>query len=265
MTPPVARISKAVVLTTLLAAGARARPEPHVPIPSLVEESAGAARAVLDDPMRPISLEEVARSALDHYPDNEVLRNPFGTGTALACEGLMQWLAPRGDGSRWHSGLDLVPRSGRASGRKLYAPGDGIVVKRSDWHRQWGAHLLVVFRKGEKLYLTGWFHLKRGSHRHLPVADPANGVSGRIEKGDLLGRVGNTGHARGAHLHLDVVELPAVVPPARLPRHLWNGRDWSEFVHPADVIEGLPRAVYRNRTRPDHGVMTWTRLPRTSS
>lgn len=206
--------------------------------------------------MHPIAPEDPSVRALDLYPDNKTLVNPFGGGVRTACEGLMQWLAPRGNGSRWHSGIDLVPLRGRASGRKLFSPGDGFVLKRVDGHPQWGSYLIIAYRKGEAVYLTGWFHLRWGSHRHLQPRNRALGHTGAIKQGQLLGRVGSTGYARGAHLHLDAIRLRGVPTPANLPTTLWSGRDWSEFLHPADIISGLPRRVYRGRRRPRSGLMT---------
>lgn len=171
----------------------------------------------------------------------------------------MQWLAPRSHG-RWHSGVDLVPTRGRARGAKLYAPGTGFVLRRRNWHPAWGSYLIAVFRKGDDLYMMGLFHLRARSHDHLVERNIEKGVTGLITQGQFLGRVGRTGAARGAHLHLDVIHLRNIVSPDELPRVLWTGREWSEFVHPADVIDGLPRATYRDRSRPEQGLIV--RRPR---
>jgi murein DD-endopeptidase MepM/ murein hydrolase activator NlpD len=174
----------------------------------------------------------------------------------------MQWLAPR-SGGRWHSGLDLVPHKGRADGAKLYAPGNGIILRRRDWHPAWGSYLIAVFRKGSKLYLTGFFHLKRASHHVVEERNSDAGITGLVTQGQLIGRVGRTGAARGAHLHIDVVELAEVLAPDLLPRLLWSGRTWTEFVNPADVIQGLPVAIYRGRQRPESGLIV--SRPKTAS
>lgn len=207
-----------------------------------------------EDAMRPIPPETPGKRAIDEYPDNQELTNPFGNGVELASEGLMQWLAPR-SGGRWHSGLDLVPASGKAEGAKLYAPGDGFILRRRDWHPAWGSYLIAVFRKGEKLYLTGFFHLRRQSHHVVEERNSEDGVTGAVTQGQFIGRVGHTGAARGAHLHIDVVELLDIRVPDLLPRLLWSGRTWQEFVNPADVIQGLPVAIYHGRQRPESGLI----------
>jgi murein DD-endopeptidase MepM/ murein hydrolase activator NlpD len=212
------------------------------------------------DAMRPISPSEVSTRAIDLYPDNKELLNPFGRGVEVVSQGLMQWLAPR-SGGRWHSGLDLVPHKGRANGAKLYAPGNGIVLRRRDWHPAWGSYLIAVFRQGEKLYLTGFFHLKRRSHHMVKERNIEKGVTGLITRGQFIGRVGHTGAARGAHLHVDVVELKDIRPPDLLSRLLWSGRTWSEFVNPAKVFQGLPVAVYHGRQRPNSGLIVRAHRP----
>lgn len=205
--------------------------------------------------MVPIPVEAGDAEVLAHYPDNQHLRSPFGPGVTVACEGLMQWLAPRGDGTRWHSGLDLVPAARKARGHLLFSPGDGFVLRVADGHPQWGSYLVAVYRQGRHLYLTGWLHLEPGSHHHLKPKLPR-----RVAAGEAIARVGSSGAARGAHLHLDVIRLREPEAPEDLSAPLWKGRDWSEFVHPAEVIEDLPRSVYRNRARPSAGRMTITRL-----
>lgn len=215
--------------------------------------------SIPEDAMRPIAPEKAPVAPIQLYPDNATLTNPFGSGVELASQGLMQWLAPR-SGGRWHSGLDLVPAKGRADGAKLYAPGDGFILRRRDWHPAWGSYLIAVFRKGQKLYLTGYFHLRRRSHHVVEERDMEKGVTGAVTQGQFIGRVGRTGAARGAHLHIDVVEIQDIRPPDLLSRLLWSGRTWSEIVHPGQVIEGLPVATYHNRQRPDSGLIV--RRPR---
>lgn len=206
---------------------------------------------VPSEAMHPVSTDA---AILDLYPENQALVNPFGRDVSVVSEGLMRWLAPRA-GRRWHSGLDLVPEDGPAYGRKIYAPGDGFILRRRDWHPAWGAYLIAVFRTEGRVYLTGFFHLQRGSHKGVQEREAGRGINGFVSRGQLLGRVGRTGAARGAHLHVDVVELTEVMHPDDLPRILWSGRDWSEFVNPADVFQGLPRAVWPGRQRPPSGLI----------
>ncbi len=193
-----------------------------------------------------------APSLLTLYPENSRLVSPFGRGVALASQGLMEWLAPRAKG-RWHSGLDLVPVRGRTRGRKLYAPGNGFLLKKKDWHPGWGSFLFAVFRKGDELFLMSFFHLQARSHSHLQERDMARGISGQLTQGQFLGRVGKTGAARGAHLHMDVIRVNEIVGPDEISRQVWRNRDWSQFVHPATVLDGLPWATFKDRDRPQSG------------
>lgn len=101
---------------------------------------------------------------------------------------------PRGD--RFHSGLDLLARSGTpvhaaASGRVIFAGYDAG-----------GYGNLVILRHG--LGVTTWY-------AHLSSIGVRRGE--RIRAGARIGRVGATGDATGPHLHFEVRVRGAAVDP----------------------------------------------------
>jgi murein DD-endopeptidase MepM/ murein hydrolase activator NlpD len=92
-------------------------------------------------------------------------------------------------GSRWgrlHAGVDL----GRTEGTPYYAAHGGVVTK-SAWFGGYGYCIIVDHGNGvETIY----------GHSSKLIAREGQ----RVETGDVLGLVGNTGHSFGAHLHFEV-------------------------------------------------------------
>jgi murein DD-endopeptidase MepM/ murein hydrolase activator NlpD len=102
---------------------------------------------------------------------------------------------PRGAG--WHAGIDFPAATGTAvtaaaSGRVSFSGYDD------------GYGLTVVLDHGDGL---------RTRYAHLSVAAVAPGTS--VLAGQLVGRVGATGHATGPHLHFEVTVRGAATDPAR--------------------------------------------------
>ena len=101
--------------------------------------------------------------------------------------------APRG-GSR-HQGIDLAAPAGTpvwvtADGKVIFAGKDG----------RYGRTILVDHGGG---YRTRYAHLKR--------IDTKNGKT--VKRGDVIGRVGKSGNASGAHLHYEVLRNGTPVNP----------------------------------------------------
>jgi murein DD-endopeptidase MepM/ murein hydrolase activator NlpD len=94
--------------------------------------------------------------------------------------------SPEGTGSKMHGGIDIAaPR-----GTPVIASGSGNVVF-AGYHSGYGN--LVVVDHGYGI-TTRHAHLSR---LHVKVGQ-------RVQRGDLLGRVGNTGRSTGPHLHFEV-------------------------------------------------------------
>ena len=98
-----------------------------------------------------------------------------------------------------HYGIDIVSKTSTSiAGQYLYTPMDGVVVYKSS---ETSAGNYVVIEtdcfytgKGEKIRV-GFMHM---SHPYF------FGTGTRVEKGDHIGFVGNTGNSTGYHLHLSV-------------------------------------------------------------
>lgn len=85
-----------------------------------------------------------------------------------------------------HEGMDFSA----PIGTEVYATGNGIVVK-ADWDGSYGN--LITIDHGYN-YTTRYAHLSE-----ILVK---NGQ--RVKRGDLIGRIGNTGKSTGPHLHYEV-------------------------------------------------------------
>jgi len=126
-----------------------------------------------------------AKSFHLRWPVKGVLTSPFGRR-----------------GSRMHDGIDIGVKEGTA----VHAAAAGLVVY-SD-HRLTGYGRLIIIRHRHDLF-TAYAHNQRNLVRK----------GDRVQAGDVIARVGHTGHATGPHLHFEVRRGPTPVDPlAYLPR-----------------------------------------------
>jgi len=96
-----------------------------------------------------------------------------------------------------HNGVDFVNKQrGAVDGKPVYSVTDGKIVRlvtTPDGNRA-GVRVRILASSG---YQYNYFHLQNGSNLHLK-----NKMN--INKGDVIGNVGNTGASRGAHLHFEI-------------------------------------------------------------
>jgi murein DD-endopeptidase MepM/ murein hydrolase activator NlpD len=114
------------------------------------------------------------RGSYSGYPVSGQITDTFGTHA--------QWRKDAGLGP--HSGVDIAA----TAGTEIRAPAEGEVVTNA-FHDQLGNYLTL--RHEDDTY-TGYAHMVTPS----PLA-----VSQRVERGQVIGWVGETGAAFGAHLH----------------------------------------------------------------
>ncbi len=105
--------------------------------------------------------------------------------------------SPQGDGRRLHAGLDIAaPR-----GTPVIAPADGHVVF-AGYHSAYGNLIVVDHGYG---ITTKYAHTSRMLVR----------VGDRVQRGELIAKVGNTGRSTGPHLHFEVLKDGVPVNPRR--------------------------------------------------
>lgn len=96
-----------------------------------------------------------------------------------------------------HYGIDFINSTyGTVYGKPIYSITDGKIVRlvtSPDGNRA-GVRVGIQDPKG---YRYNYFHLKENSNAHLRL-------NLTIKKGDIIGKVGNTGVSRGAHLHFEI-------------------------------------------------------------
>jgi murein DD-endopeptidase MepM/ murein hydrolase activator NlpD len=88
-----------------------------------------------------------------------------------------------------HYAIDMVNTYNNYG--NIYASDRGVVLK-TGWQDSTGYFINITHNNG---YVTHYYHLSR------PAFFPA-GVA--VEKGEVIGRIGNTGHSTGPHLHFEI-------------------------------------------------------------
>lgn len=111
---------------------------------------------------------------------------PLGAGTGISsffgyrsCDGC----------STFHSGIDFTPGAGVA----IEAVADGVVVASSVADGSWGVHVTIQHDIDGVIVRSAYAHMQSGSMT-LRIGDT-------VQRGQVIGRVGNTGQSFGAHLH----------------------------------------------------------------
>lgn len=88
-----------------------------------------------------------------------------------------------------HEGIDIVCRG---KSKIVYAVSSGVCI-RSGWDKEWGSYVVIQMSNGKSIVYA---HLVRGS-RKVEVSD-------YVKVGDPIGKMGNTGNSKNAHLHIEL-------------------------------------------------------------
>jgi murein DD-endopeptidase MepM/ murein hydrolase activator NlpD len=100
--------------------------------------------------------------------------------------------------STQHSGVDFTP----GYGTPVHAIADGVAVSRPMWG--WGSYVVLQHQVDGQIVFSGYAHMISGST--VPVGTV-------VKRGDVIGRVGNTGESSGAHLHFSIIRGSTFVDP----------------------------------------------------
>ena len=147
-----------------------------------------------DEELRKIEAEEEAASAAIE----KIIEERKKTVNAPAATGEYIWPVPGhtwvssyfgnrtlNDRPNFHRGIDIPA----PTGTPIYACNSGTVIK-STWHYSWGNYIVIDHGGGIS---TLYAHCSR-----LLVSE-----GDVVNRGDLIAKVGETGNAYGAHLHLE--------------------------------------------------------------
>lgn len=94
-------------------------------------------------------------------------------------------------GNSFHGGIDIAGGNGALHGAPVYATRGGTVISAVTSNTGYGIYVLVDHGGG---YSSLYAHM---SVRYVNVGDT-------VQKGQMIGRVGNTGNSKGAHLHFEI-------------------------------------------------------------
>ncbi len=104
-------------------------------------------------------------------------------------------ISPMTGKREFHPGLDIA----QSIGSEIIAPADGV-VKYAGTRTGWGKTILVQHKYG---IITRYAHLDS-----IKVS-----IYQKVKKGDIIGRVGNTGYSIGPHLHYEIRVYGTPVDP----------------------------------------------------
>ncbi len=94
-------------------------------------------------------------------------------------------------GWSFHGGIDLAGGNGKLHGAPVYATRAGTVIAAVTSNSGYGIYVLIDHGDG---YSSLYAHM---SARYVEVGN-------YVTQGQMIGRVGNTGNSRGAHLHFEI-------------------------------------------------------------
>lgn len=146
------------------------------------------------------------------------------------CWFIDSWQAPRG-GGRLHEGVDIMAKAGQY----VYAVQDGTLSKQT------------LDRAGSLSGNAWWLTGSDGSYyfyAHLSAFAPDLKVGSKVVAGQIIGYVGRTGNASGAHLHFEVHPRGgAAVNPTPIVRAVDGCRNTTPPPQPSGTLPPTPSTV----------------------
>ncbi len=142
-------------------------------------------------------LMELARKNRDLLASVPAIRPVPGMELERIAAGFGMRLHPIHETREMHVGLDLVADIGT----HVRATGQGVIKKVDHKQKGYGVNIIVDHGHG---YKTRYAHLNE-----VTVQE-----GGKVDRGDTIGRIGNTGTSTGPHLHYEVIHNGKPVNPA---------------------------------------------------
>jgi murein DD-endopeptidase MepM/ murein hydrolase activator NlpD len=171
-----------------------------------------------------------ADGSIDYY-DGEgrstrqfLLRNPVPTGRFTSSFGLRRH--PILGYSRMHTGVDWAA----PVGTPILASGNGVVEK-AGWSSGYGRQTIIRHNNGYE-----------SSYNHQSAFAKGVEPGARIRQGQVIGYVGASGLATGAHLHYELIVNGTKVDPMRVKLPVekgLKGDDLQAFQHEKERIDKL--------------------------
>jgi len=114
--------------------------------------------------------------------------------------------------AKFHAGMDFSANIGTP----VYATGDGV-VKKAGWQSGYGKIIVINHGHG---YETWYAHLDKYDVR----------VGQKVVRGEVIGKVGNTGKSTGPHLHYEVHLKGKVVNPVNYYFMDLSAEDYDKMI-----------------------------------
>jgi murein DD-endopeptidase MepM/ murein hydrolase activator NlpD len=114
--------------------------------------------------------------------------------------------------AKFHSGMDFSANIGTP----IYATGDGV-IKKAGWESGYGKIIIINHGFG---YETWYAHLNDYDVR----------VGQKVKRGEVIGKVGNTGKSTGPHLHYEVRLKGKVVNPVNYYFMDLSAEDYDKMI-----------------------------------
>ena len=118
----------------------------------------------------------------------------------------------------FHRGLDIAA----PYDTPIYAPFDGVVSAIDEDDAPQGGNM-IYFESEQKQLVVRFLHLSSFEN------------TGRVEEGDIIGYVGNTGLGTGTHVHIDICKMP------------FDLYDLDKFIDPEKYFEVPGKASFEPR------------------
>ncbi len=121
---------------------------------------------------------------------------------------------------KMHSGIDFSAKTGT----DIYSTGDGVVENIKTSYTGYGKHVIINHGFGYKtLYAhMSEFLIKKGQ---------------KVKRGDIIGKVGNTGTSTGPHLHYEVIRNNRKIDPANFFFNDLNYDQYKEMIKISSQIK----------------------------
>ena len=151
-------------------------------------------------------LSNTRSSKLAHVPAIQPIHNHNLIRTA---SGFGMRLHPVYNVMKMHSGIDFTAKIGT----DINATGDGVVTSVKVSRTGYGKHVIIDHGFGYKTL-----------YAHLSAFKVNKGQ--KVKRGDIIGKVGNTGTSTGPHLHYEVIRNNKKIDPAHF---FFNDLDYEQY------------------------------------
>ena len=155
-------------------------------------------------------LSNTRSSKLAHVPAIQPIHNNNLIRTA---SGFGMRMHPVYNVMKMHSGIDFTAKVGT----DINSTGDGIVEAVKNSRTGYGKHVIINHGFG---YKTLYAHLSEFKIRK----------GQKVKRGDIIGKVGNTGTSTGPHLHYEVIRNNKKIDPAHFFFNDLNYEQYQEMV-----------------------------------